>query len=190
MELQSTIRDTPLVGLRLAALAGMVTNSLLPTVFNRTIPGNGEQSVDLTFGTKPPVCLFMLHDEGETTDASCPERDDRTSKNMAIRLTLRIRLHPQSHGLVPGKIWRGFERLQKHCDCRADRGVRYIARCIRCLLFRRSSPKIESICISAERISAFALAQRPRPEPQEQRCEIGANVPTNLSRIRWQLDES
>ena len=64
------MRDTPLVSLRLAALACMVINPMLSTVFNQTVPSNGEQSVDLTFGTRPSVCLFMLHDEGETTDAS------------------------------------------------------------------------------------------------------------------------
>lgn len=68
--LQSTRRDTPLVSLPLAASACILTNPLLPTVFNRTVPSNGEQSVDLTFGTRPSVCLFMLHDEGETADVS------------------------------------------------------------------------------------------------------------------------
>lgn len=58
------------MSLRLAVITGIVTDPLLPTVFNRTVPSNGEQYVDLTFGTKPSVCLFMLHDEGETTDAS------------------------------------------------------------------------------------------------------------------------
>ena len=57
------------MSLRLAAIPGIVTDGLTPTVFNRTVPSNGKQPVDLTFGTNPSVCLFMLHDEGETTVA-------------------------------------------------------------------------------------------------------------------------